>query len=195
MPLALLDDGVTGDHLTGNQTFAAGVGDPVTLLGIGDMSREAFKINPNDTLFHYTVWLEGQSFALGLVPVKVKKGKTEAACALAGPVEAEVGPHPLATFVEDVEEVLGGKCKVKAHTDKQTGDTTVELIESMPGYSCYGLQRIEFENVNIAVTDQTGQQQTVPLQFSEGLQFVAGNGTCAYKQYYPNTGPVYRVCW
>jgi hypothetical protein len=187
MPLALLN--VTGDNPSGNQTYDAGVGDPVTLLGIGDMSREAFKVNPNGTVFHYNVILQGQSFAKGLVPVKIKKGRIEGGCALAGPVEAEVGPNPLATFVEDVEETLGGKCKVKAHTDKQTGETSVELIGSVGGANCT-LERIEFGDVMISVN---GQED--PLLFSEAFTFLVGSGTCAYKQYYPTTGPVFRVCW
>ena len=133
------------------------------------------------------------------MPVKIKKGSkgsyVEGACALAGPAVAEAAPNPYATFTPYVEEVLGGKCKVKAVTDRQTGETTVTLLESMPGYHCQAPERIEFENVNIAVTDVSGTQQTVPLKFSEGFAFIAGTGTCAYKQYYPSTGPVYRICW
>jgi hypothetical protein len=193
MPLALLN--VTGDNPSGNQTYDAGVGDPVTLLGIGDMSREAFKVNPNGTVFHYTVILEGQSFAMGLVPVRVKKGKTQAGCALAGPVEAEVGPNPLATFTPYVEEVLGGKCKVKAETDQQTGETTVSVIGPVNGPHTCTLTKLDFEDVNVEVTVNGSGEPAAQLLFSEAFTFIAGSGTCAYKQYYPNTGPVYRVCW
>jgi hypothetical protein len=192
MPLALFDtnDAVTGSPLSGNQVFNPGEGDVLTLLGIGDMSRQAFKLNPNGTVVEYTVKLEGLSFATGLVPVRVRKGKTDGFCALAGPVEAEVGPHPLATFAEEVTETLGGKCKVVARTDKQTGVTTVTLT---PGSDpdCTISDPIPIEQVSVKVgTDDMG-----PVLFSEGFQFLVGTGTCAYKQYYPSTGPVYRVCW
>lgn len=191
MPLALFD--VTGTNLTGNQTYATGEGDPVFALGYGDMSRKAFKVNPNATISYYTVWLDGTSFAVGLVPVKIKKGSkgnaVEGACALAGPAEAVIGVEPLATFTEDVEETLGGKCKVKAHTDRLTGLTTVTLLPSSDP-AC-DLQKIEFGDVQISVDGQAA----APLLFSEGFSFIVGTGTCVYKQYYPTRGPIYKVCW
>lgn len=193
MPLAL--DAVA----PGNQVYCPGYGDPVLGLGLGDTSRKAFKVNPAADVSLYAVTLQGDTFSLGLVPVRVKKGNKgtaiEGACALAGPVVAEVSPNPYATLTPYVEEVLGGKCRVKVETDPQTGETTVSFLESMPGYNCRDFKRYEFGDVNISVTDQGGTPESLPLKFSEGLTFVAGTGTCAYKQYYPSTGPVYRICW
>ena len=205
MPLELFS--VTGTNLTGNQIYAAGVGDPVFGLGASDKSREAFKVNPSAAVVDYTVFLNGASFDLGLVPVKIKKGSktsshssfapanhgsgssyTEGACALAGPAVA--GTNPLATTTPDLEEILGGKCKVHVHTDPLTGPV-VTLVTDSSDPNCSLSPPIPIDNVTIQVgTDTPG-----PVELSEALTVLVGNGTCAYKQYYPTKGPLVKVCW
>ena len=193
MPVELSN--VTGPSPTGNQVYGVGVGDPVFNLGISDVSRKAFKVNPNATVVDYKVWLNGTSFSLGLVPVKIKKGTkgsyVDGACALAGPAVAEVAPNPLATFTEDVVETLGGKCKVKAHTNKSTGVTTVTLVQLGSDPACVVYPPIPIQNVTV----QVGADQLGPVEFSERFSFLVGIGTCAYKQYYEPNGNVYKVCW
>jgi hypothetical protein len=199
MPTSLT--AVTGPATSsGSQVYDVGQGDPVFCLGCADVSRKAFKANPDATTSTYSVWLDASSFDIGLGPVVVKQGSkgasvVQGACALAVPATAEVQPNPLATFTPDLEEVLGGKCKVHAHTDKQTGVTNVWVVESLDSnHPCTISDPIPIEDVKI----QVGEDPNYPLanvELSEGLAFLLGQGTCAYKQYYPTAGPIYRVCW
>jgi hypothetical protein len=204
MPLELFS--VTGTNLTGNQIYAAGVGDPVFGLGASDKSREAFKVNPSAAVVDYTVWLNGASFDLGLVPVKIKKGTksshssfapanhggsgssyTDGACALAGPAVA--GTNPLATTTPDLEEVLGGQCKIHVHTEN--GQSVVTLVTDGSATTCSVSGPIPIGNVTLKV----GEDDPGPVELSEALTVLVGNGTCAYKQYYPTKGPLVKVCW
>jgi hypothetical protein len=196
MPASLTT--VTGENLSGNQTYTPGVGDPLFCLGCSDVSRAAFKVNPNATVSRYTVWLDASSFNIGLGPVVVKQGSKGASaiqgtCALAVPAVGQAASNPLATFVSDTDEVLGGKCKVHAHTNKQTGVTTVTLTGPVdPGTTtCDITGPIPIGDVQI----QVGSDMAGTVELSEGFAFLVGNGTCAYKQYYPTTGPIYRICW
>jgi hypothetical protein len=203
MPLGLST--VTGSPLSGNQVYNPGVGDPVFNLGAGDKSREAFKVNPTGSVVNYTVWVDGNSFGLGMVPVKIKKGGSssssshiapanhssspvEGACALAGP--AQVGDDPLATTTPDLEEVLGGKCKVHVHKDPQ-GQPIVTLVTDDSDPNCVLSPPIPISSVTIQVGDDAAGQ----VELSEALTLLVGNGTCAYKQYYPTHGPLVKVCW
>lgn len=190
---ALAGRGVWNVEGPGVQWYAPGEGDPVFGMGRNALHEQAVKINPVAKVQKFTITLAG---ARGPSPTSVftKKGTKVAGCRILG-IGLESGPNPFATTVDDVDEVLGGKCKVRASTNRQTGETTLTLLESLPGYTCTTPEKIPFSNVHIAVTDESGQPQTEPLKFSEGFAFVAGNGTCGYKQYYPPSGPVYRVCW
>jgi hypothetical protein len=187
---------VTGPNLTANKVIS----DPssgVSYTGdfAGDVTRWAWVVNPqaNDVTLTFTT--NTNDLTMGLVPFNVTWGKRKSYCAIAG-LAGSATTNGLATSREDVTEVLGGKCKVLAHTDPHTGDTTVTLIGPVHNDTqCSPPERIEFGDVQIAITDQSGQQETAPLLFSEGLTFLLGEGTCAYKQYYAPTGPVYRICW
>jgi hypothetical protein len=171
-----------------NQVYDPGIGDPVLGLGLGDMSRKAFKVNPAADVSLYTVTVAGSSLDLGLVPVRIKKGSKgtaiEGACALAGPTDT--GANPYATFSETFEEVVGGHCTVRGHRDPVTHEWIVELT---PGSPCTE-STINPGDVLISVNGDPA-----PLLYSEGLSFVLGTGTCIYKQYYPNNGPIKQFCW
>jgi hypothetical protein len=162
-------------------------------MGKNALHEQAVKINPVDLVQKFKITLAG---ARGPSPTSVftKKGIKIAGCRILG-IGLESGPNPYATTAETVDEVIGGKCKVRATKNPATGKTTVTFVESIPPYDCHDFEEIPFANVQIAVTGEGGTVQTEPLKFSEGFTFVAGNGTCGYKQYYPPAGPVYRVCW
>ena len=186
---------VTGvDITTGSRTYAVGLGEPFG-LGAGDTSRSAFKVNPNGNQATYVLWHDTTSTDLGLVPVKVKKGNRIGACPLAGLAEVEAAANPLATFTPDLEEVIGGKCKVHATTNKHTGVTTVHLLTHEEDPASDLNCSLEGPFPIGTVTVQVGGFDVGPVKFSEGFNFVVGPNSCGYKQYYEPGGPVYRVCW
>jgi hypothetical protein len=178
---------------SGNQLYFGTDAEPVFGLGSGDITTTAWKLNPYDNVFSFTLVMDGIDTTTGLIPVDIKKGGTKAYCAIAGPAPTASDANPLETFVEETEEVLGGKCKVRAKTDKLTGETVVELL---PGSDpdCEDPEKIPIDQVKVLVDDGTGGRAE-PVLLSEGFSIILGTGTCIYKQYYPTRGPVYRICW
>jgi hypothetical protein len=183
MPLELVN--VEGP---GNQIFAPGVGDSILELGLGDQSRKAFKVNPSDQVRSYKVVLEGTSFAMGLVPVRVKKGNKgkvlEGTCALKGPVTTEGVVNPFER-VTTAETGTVGPCTYTVVTDPVTGEKDIGSTQG-----CTIAEKIDLADVEVKVNGEGGS-----LLFSEGLSVVVGSGTCVFRQFYPSNGPVFRFCW
>ncbi len=183
--------GVESAQATGNLLFYGEEAESVFGLGGGDITTTAWRLNPFENQFSFTLVMDGTDTTTGLVPVDIKKGGTKAFCAIAGPAPVASAANPLATFVEEVEEVIGGRCRVKAKTDKTTGETTVTLIS---GNNCEIFDPIPIEDIKISISAGPGGTDE-PVLLSEALTLILGSGTCAYKQYYPTRGPVYRICW
>jgi hypothetical protein len=177
---------VAGIQPNGTQTYPVGDGDPIFELGKNDVSRAAFKVNPSDVVVSYKVHVAGTSYGAGLVPVKIKKGKKgsaiEGACALAGPAVAEAAVNPFER-VTTAESGTVGPCSYTLEKDESSGEITVNT------QGC-SWDEFDISQVQVFVNNEGG-----PLQFSEGFSFVAGNGTCAFRQFYPPGGPVFRFCW
>ena len=68
---------------------------------------------------------------------------------------------------------------------------SAEPVDPNGGYDCDVSDPMPVGSVKVDV-DGSGPQ---PLEFSEGFNFIVGNGSCTYKQYYPTTGGIYRICY
>jgi hypothetical protein len=137
--------------------------------------------------------VEGQgSRAPITTSVVVRKGNSVGSCPIVG-LGLE-GTNPLATVNTDVDEVVGGKCKVHTHT--VAGVTTVKAtpVDPNAGYTC-DVTQIPLSQVNLSVSSSTGQSFTGPVEYSEGVSAVIGSGSCSLKQYYPPTAPYTLICW
>lgn len=178
--------GVWSAEGNGIQWYKPGVGDPVTDLGELSYHEQAVKFNPTGSSLQFKIRLAGIRLP-SPTTVATKKGYKIGACRILG-IGLESGTNPLATATPDVDEVLAGKCKVRAHTEN--GVTTVTLVDNISG-TCADPVAIPFGNVTISV----GPEGSAPLKFSEGLSFILGTNSCTYKQYYPPTGAVYKICY
>jgi hypothetical protein len=126
--------------------------------------------------------------------VVVKKGNSVGSCPIAG-LGLE-GTSPLATVTPLAHEVLGGKCKVVVKRNPHTGQFEVSPDGSLgPESGCTHVDGpYPVGSVDVQVHTDAGTD-TGSVEFSEGFNFIVGNGSCTYKQYYPTTGPVYRICY
>jgi hypothetical protein len=121
--------------------------------------------------------------------VVVKKGNSVGSCAIAGlGLEAT---SPLATATPSLDEVLGGRCKVRVESDRPGHVTHVTALSS----DCTVEGPFPIGSIEIQVNGDPNTPFPVPVEFAEGFNFILGNGSCTYKQYYPTTGPVYRICY
>jgi hypothetical protein len=172
--------------------FPACEGDNLTGIGKYACHEQAVRVNANASKSTtFTIGLVGQRSA-SPTSIGYKKGRSAATCRILG-IGLESAGNPLATFTEEVTETLGGKCKVIARTNKHTGVTTVVEADNNP-QECEVSGPFPVGSVTVQVNTD-GTDDAGPIALSEGFTFLVGTGTCAYKQYYPNTGPIYRVCW
>jgi hypothetical protein len=168
--------------------FPECVGDNLDDVGAYACHEQVSRVNANATKStSFTVGLAGQRNA-SATSVVIKKGKITDACRILG-IGGGTVANPLATTTPDLEEVLGGKCKVHVQTDPQTGVVTVKAVT--------GCTSVEgpFPIGSIKIQVGTDQSEPVPVELSEGFNFILGTGSCTYKQYYPTTGPVYKICY
>lgn len=166
--------------------FPECVGDTLDGLGAYACHEQVARINANATKStSFTVGLAGQRNP-SATSVVIKKGKITDACRILG-IGGDTAVNPLVTTTPDLEEVLGGKCKVHVHTDKQTDVTTVSLVSG-----CLSLEGpFPVSSVQVSVNGEV----SFPIELSEGFNFILGSGSCTYKQYYPTKGPVYKICY
>jgi hypothetical protein len=176
--------------------FPAGQGDNLTGLGIFAPHEQAVRVDPND--------IKSSSFTIGLSGVRaasptsvlVKKGKAINSCRILG-IGLEAVDNPLATVTAETHEVLGGKCHVKVTKD-QSG---IHVVAD-PDVLSNGCSSLDVKgpfppgSVNFTINAANGTATDAgPLEFSEGLNFIVGSGSCTWKQYYPPTGGIYQICY
>jgi hypothetical protein len=176
----------------GVQWYDRGVGDPVT--GLGDLSfhEQAAKFNPTGSSLTMTIGLAGTRQP-SPTSVATKKGKSIGACRILG-IGLDNADNPLATVTPETHETLGGKCKVKV--TKVNGVISVTFDgNSLSEAGCTDIKGpFSPGDVDLQVTTSDGTE-TGPVEFSEGFNFIVGSGSCTYKQYYPPTGAIYKICY
>ena len=109
---------VTGSNVTGNQSYAPAVGDPITGLGKNSCHEEAVKVNPTSNRSEFTITVSG---ARGAAPksVVVKKGGSVSRCEIVG-----IGEPSAAEEVAPVTEIVSepdSDCAVEFTMDRITG--------------------------------------------------------------------------
>jgi hypothetical protein len=163
------------------------------LEDLGDYAchEQVVRVNANSSKSTvFTVGLVGQR-SPGRTTLVVKKGKTTEACPILG-IGFESAANPLATTTPELYEVLGGKCLV--HVKTVAGKTTIvsaTKVDPNGDYECTFSEPIPVGSVQVDVNDSGPR----PVEFSEGFNFILGPGSCTYKQYYPPTGAIYKICY
>jgi hypothetical protein len=166
--------------------FPECVGDTLDDLGAYACHEQVTRVNANATKSTtFTVGLAGQRSS-SATSVVIKKGKITDACRILG-IGGDTAPNPLATTTPDLEEVLGGKCKV--HVKSVQGQV---ISVTQVGTGCTSIDGpFPVGSVQISVNGEP----LFPIELSEGFNFILGSGSCTYKQYYPSTGPIYKICY
>ena len=175
----------------GIQWYDPCVGDLVTDLGEHSCHEQTVRFSPQTNSLSVKIGLAGPR-SPSPTTVAAKKGLFSlGSCRIIG-MGLESGPSQNATYAPAKDEVVGGKCKVHVSTNGKTGQTTVGTSADavVPGVTCTVDGPFPIGTVQVAV----GDEQAAPVEFSEGFSFTLGNGSCTYKQYYPTTGPIYRIC-
>jgi len=168
---------VTGQSVTGNQSYNPGAGDPITGLGKYSCHDEAAKVNPNANVSSFTIRVLGTR---GAAPksVVVKKGGKTAACEIVGIGEESGAVAPV------VETLRHEGCAVDFTLDQVSGavlkatlneaSSTKPLCQSGDNPStCCSLLSADVSELNITL----GGQPLGDGQFGDGY-IQSGSASC-----------------
>jgi hypothetical protein len=142
---------VTGSPVSGNQSYAAGAGDPLTGLGKLSCHDEAVKVNPNGSTFNFTVTVSGVRAAQPKT-VALKKGNTVRSCEIVG-----IGDPGTPEIVAPVTEIIkepASTCAVEFTRDLNTGKVLNAALVS-PSHPDCKLFQTSADKIQLNVDDDT----------------------------------------
>lgn len=167
---------VTGANVSGNQSYAPAVGDPVTNLGKNSCHDEAVKVNPTSNRSDFTITVSG---ARGAAPktVVVKKGSSINRCEIVG--IGEVGTAEIVAPVTEIIKEPGTNCAVEFTKDQVTGRVLHVQVTDDSGPGCQ-LHQTSVEDLELVLpTTQIGTCTSPPCSL----------GKAKFGEGYVHTGP------
>lgn len=194
---------VTSAQANGAQLYFGTEGDPQFGLGGSDQTTNTLRVDDNDAVRSFSAWFDMTEFILRTRPTIIKHGSkgrsvVEGQCALAAP-EAGSADDPLATVELDETEVIGGKCIIQAKS-LPNGKAEVKLLGGSDPHCDIDQDPLFPDGIPPELMTITfpGDPSPQPVMFNGGGRnnvIISGTGTCAWKQYWPNRGNWWRICW